>query len=280
VTWRPDPGRQPEGRPSAGDPSGPPSSGGPPWRGLFDDGGAGSRQDAGPAEPAEGDVVDGEVVEGEVVEGDGAEDRAEDKAGENARAGGKTILTDTAALMAERDEYLTALQLLQADFENFRKRVQRQQQEQAARGAADLVRKLLPVLDTLDLAEAHLAPPGDKPTDEAKALFAARSQLMEALDKEGLERIDRTGVGFDPVVHDAVAHSPAGDGGEGMGGADRARGTNHETRGGEAGGSEETGTEDEVGTAPAGGPTVDEVLRAGYRWHGQVLRPAMVRVKG
>jgi molecular chaperone GrpE len=64
-------------------------------------------------------------------------------------------------LKRERDEYLLALQRTQADFENYRKRIQRMQEEQSARAASALVTKLLPVLDTLDLAQAHQvgAPP-------------------------------------------------------------------------------------------------------------------------
>ncbi len=152
------------------------------------------------------------------------------------------ILDDAASLAAQRDEYLSALQRLQADFENYRKRVLRQQEEQSARAAVDLVGKLLPVLDTLDLARAHLAPGGAEGA-EAEALDQARAQLLDALAKEGLDRVDETGVPFDPVVHDAVAQAEAaGDG--------------------------------------SGGVEVDEVLRAGYRWRGQVLRPAMVRVRG
>src|ERR1700679_2093144 len=56
-------------------------------------------------------------------------------------------------LERERDEYLRALQRTQADFENYRKRITRMQDEQSARASSDLVAKLLPVLDTLDLAE-------------------------------------------------------------------------------------------------------------------------------
>ena len=59
-------------------------------------------------------------------------------------------------LARERDEYLLALQRTQADFENYRKRIARMQDEQSARASAELVKKLLPVLDTLDLAEAHM----------------------------------------------------------------------------------------------------------------------------
>ena len=69
----------------------------------------------------------------------------------------------------------------------------------------------------------------------------ARGLLLATLAKEGLERVDDVGAAFDPQVHDAVAHV------EGDGDGDQ---------------------------------VIDEVLRAGYRWKGSVLRPAMVRVKG
>ncbi len=144
-------------------------------------------------------------------------------------------------LAAERDEYLLALQRVQAEFENYRKRIQRLQDEQSARAATDLVTKLLPVLDTLDLAQAHQGE-GGAGSEDAKALQAARSMLLETLAKEGLERVNEAEVPFDPEVHDAVAKCE----GEGEGGV----------------------------------PVIDEVLRSGYRWRGRVLRPAMVRVRG
>src|ERR1700733_6025051 len=107
-------------------------------------------------------------------------------------------------LAAERDEYLLALQRVQAEFENYRKRIQRLQDEQSARAATDLVTKLLHVLDTLDLAQAHQGDSGAG-SEDAKALQAARSMLLETLAKEGLERVNEAEVPFDPEVHDAVA---------------------------------------------------------------------------
>jgi molecular chaperone GrpE len=145
-------------------------------------------------------------------------------------------------LARERDEYLLALQRTQADFENYRKRIARQQEEQAARASQHLVDKLLPVLDALDLAENHLRDSLDV-GEGAKALHASRAMLMDILSKEGLERVDQPEVPFDPSVHDAVAHA-----------------------------------EGECG--PGGETMVEDVMRSGYRWKGQVLRPAMVRVRG
>ena len=163
---------------------------------------------------------------------------------ETSRNGGapevKVELDPTVVLKSERDEYLLALQRTQADFENYRKRIQRMQEEQSARAASALVAKLLPVIDTLDLARAHQS---EAESDDAKALSAARTMLLDILTKEGLERVDEAAVPFDPAVHDAVAHTNGDDGG-----------------GGEV--------------------VIDQVLRSGYRWRGQVLRPAMVSVRG
>ena len=145
-------------------------------------------------------------------------------------------------LTRERDEFLLALQRTQADFENYRKRIARLQEEQSNRAAASLVEKVLPVLDALDLAEAHLNASLEV-SESGKALRASRAMLADLLAREGLERVDQAEVPFDPSVHDAVAHSE-GDCGEN------------------------------------GQTMVEEVLRSGYRWRGQVLRPAMVRVRG
>jgi molecular chaperone GrpE len=162
-------------------------------------------------------------------------------------AGEQAALPDPMTVMAtERDEYLLALQRTQADFENYRKRITRLQEEQSARASAALVSALLPVLDTLDLAQAHQGEAGSD-SEDAKALNAARAMLLDLLAKQGLERLDESGVVFDPAVHDAVARTEVDDGDEG----------------GEGG---------EV--------LVEEVMRSGYKWKGQVLRPAMVRVRG
>jgi molecular chaperone GrpE len=139
---------------------------------------------------------------------------------------------ELARVARERDEYLDALRRVQADFENYKKRMIRQQTEHMERAAEHLVEKLLPVFDTSDLAVAHGG------GEEVKQIWTA---LFDVLEREGLERIDPLNVAFDPTVHDAVAHEP-GDG--------------------------------------TGEPEVVEVMRAGYRWKGRVIRPAMVKVRG
>lgn len=138
----------------------------------------------------------------------------------------------------ERDSYLEALQHLQADFENYKKRVLRQQSELGAAGSRNLVTKLLPALDTLTLALAHAT--SEAGSDEvASVLSQISAAFVEVLAKEGLEVIEPLGKRFNPEEAEAVAHED-GD----------------------------------------GEPTVSEVFRVGYRWHGQTLRPAMVKVTG
>jgi molecular chaperone GrpE len=99
----------------------------------------------------------------------------------------------------ERDDYLDALRRLQADFENYKKRVAKQQADASARAAESVVERLLPALDTADLAMAHGG------GEEVKQVWSA---LIEALTSDGLERIAPEGGPFDPTRHDAVAHEP------------------------------------------------------------------------
>jgi molecular chaperone GrpE len=125
-----------------------------------------------------------------------------------------------------------------------------------------LVEKLLPVLDTLDLATSHI---GDAGSADGRALVAASSQLRDVLAKEGLERIDPIGEEFDPNAHEAVGHVPAeADSGAGNGGAVPSHA--------------DAGDFGQVGAS--GEPVVAEVMRPGYRWRGAVVRPAMVTVRG
>jgi molecular chaperone GrpE len=187
------------------------------------------------AEVGDAEGRDDEVVDAELV--DWPEDAAVDTA--------DAVEADPLQVaQAERDEYLDSLRRLQAEFENYKKRVLKQQAEQVARAAAGLVDKLLPVLDALDLATDHV---GDADSAEGKALVAASGLLHGVLAKEGLERIDPLGEEFDPNAHEAVGQVPAPEG---------------------------------TDPTASGEPRVAQVMRAGYRWHGTVVRPAMVMVEG
>ena len=121
-------------------------------------------------------------------------------------------ISDLSEAQLQRDEYLDALQHLQADFENYRKRVARSSEDAAQRAAGALVASLLPVLDAFDLAAAHFAA---TPSEEATALNQSRALLLDALEKQGLERLADAGISFDPQIHDAVAHVEGDDDAQG-----------------------------------------------------------------
>ncbi len=124
-----------------------------------------------------------------------------DSAEEAVHEAEEAVLADLAKLAAERDDYLDQLRRTKADFENYRKRILRQQTEHLERAAEALAEKLLPVLDTFDAALTH--------GEGFEQVYAA---LMSTLEKEGLERIAPEGKPFDPNESDAVAHEEGDEG--------------------------------------------------------------------
>jgi molecular chaperone GrpE len=111
-----------------------------------------------------------------------------------------------AALAAERDEHLNDLKRVAAEFENYRKRVAREQESLSVRAAERLVKELLPIVDdlerALEAAEEH---------EEAKLEEGVRlvhRQLASLLEREGLAEIETSGK-FDPHVHEALLSQPS-----------------------------------------------------------------------
>jgi len=101
---------------------------------------------------------------------------------------------------AQRDEYLTMAQRVQADFDNFRRRNQSVRAEAFEDGAASFIKTILPVCDNLERALAT------ESSDEAlcSGVKLVQKQLLEALEKRGVTVIDRVGQPFDPRLEDAV----------------------------------------------------------------------------
>jgi molecular chaperone GrpE len=105
-------------------------------------------------------------------------------------------------LKAEKDELMQTMIRRQADFENFRKRTERDRQEEGRRGVERLVVDLIPVLDGFDRAlQAHAEPAYE---EYRKGVTLIRKQLWETLAKHGVQRIDATGKIFDPHQHQAI----------------------------------------------------------------------------
>ncbi len=141
-------------------------------------------------------------------------------------------------LQSERDEYLDTLRRVQAEFENYRKRVIKEQTALVDRATEGLVEQLLPVLDSFELALKNFDAAGSENTESVrKGVELVYAELLGVLEKAGLSRVEAEGKPFDPNVHEAVMQEE-GD----------------------------------------GEPVVTDVLRTGYTLKGRVLRPAMVKV--
>jgi molecular chaperone GrpE len=181
-------------------------------------------QDAVAGQQPAGEVPVGEAATGEAATG-------EAPAGE-ATAGGAH--PDT-ALAAER---LSDLQRLQAEYVNYKRRVDRDRAVVQERAAQSVIEALLPVLDDIHAAREH--------GDLEGGPFASIADKLEAtLGKFGLERYGAAGEEFDPNLHEALMH---------------------------------TSWPQDGSVASTGSTTVVQVLQPGYRAGEQVLRPARVAV--
>jgi molecular chaperone GrpE len=142
------------------------------------------------------------------------------------------------AVAVEDDSMKERLLRLQADFENFKKRVDREKADYQRLATASLVSKLLPVIDNFERALANEPrTEGEGAIHEGVALI--HRQLMEELKKEGLAPMESAGEPFDPAHHEAVATDASSD-------------------------------------LPPN--TVVEELQRGYYFQDRLLRPAAVRV--
>ncbi len=97
------------------------------------------------------------------------------------------------------EERTADLQRLQAEYANYRRRVDRDREAVATAGKASVVSDLLPLLDDLERAEAH--------GDLTGAFKAVADKLVGALERAGLESFGDAGEPFDPSVHEAVQHT-------------------------------------------------------------------------
>lgn len=166
---------------------------------------------------ADGGAVNPSVVEGPSVE--------------------KIVSDELEKLAAEKSDLKNTLIRLQADFDNYRKRTDRERHSERHRGAEVIVESILPVLDGFERA---ISSHRDAAHNEYREGFQLiRKQLLDALSKHGLQKIDAVGKPFDPNFHHAI---------------------------------------ERVETSEQPDDAVLEELQSGYIFHGKVLRPAMVRV--
>jgi molecular chaperone GrpE len=115
------------------------------------------------------------------------------------------VQTDPAQLQRERDEYYELLLRKSAEFDNFRKRVERDRQAQAESAAANMIEELLPLMD--DLERALKVETGSDTGDAyRRGVELIHRQLGDILRKRGVRPVEALGADFDPYYHQAVAH--------------------------------------------------------------------------
>jgi molecular chaperone GrpE len=120
-------------------------------------------------------------------------------------AGAEATASQTEAKPATPDENLAALQRMAADFSNYRKRNDAERVEFAKFAKADLIAKLIDILDAYDRALATI-PEELKTSAWVEGMWLIERKLRQILEAEGLQAIDSLGKPFDPYQHDAVAH--------------------------------------------------------------------------
>ena len=108
----------------------------------------------------------------------------------------------------ERDEYYDLLLRTRAEFDNYRKRIDRERTEMSETAAADLLKALLPIVDDLERA---LSAPAESPEAASyrQGVELIHRQLLDVLRQRGVTPIDAVGADFDPHVHQAVTHEAA-----------------------------------------------------------------------
>ena len=165
------------------------------------------REDAvEPVEEAQGSPMD----PGALAEPENADDVVEDESAETQASEPETsaeqevlaLSEELEIIRAERDEYLDALRRARAEFENFRKRQERDRARLLELASEKLVAELLPVLDNLERA---LEAGGDI----RGGVQATRDQLARLLESEGLTLVSSEGEHFDPNIHEAVMGQPS-----------------------------------------------------------------------
>jgi molecular chaperone GrpE len=112
-------------------------------------------------------------------------------------------------LTQERSTLLDQLLRRQAEFENYRRRVDRERAETYARSRAEVVLELLPVIDNFERALASLEHSGNDAKSLRQGIELIHRQLNDALAKFGLEPVESVGQTFDPNVHEAVSAEPS-----------------------------------------------------------------------
>jgi molecular chaperone GrpE len=151
-----------------------------------------------------------------------------------------TVSGEIAGLQSQLNDVSQTYKRLAADFDNYRKRVERDRAEQLARAQSGLIQRLLDVLDDLERVSHH-ADTNASAQSVAQGVELVERKFKQVLESFGLETVDAENAQFDPQTMEAVASVPA--------------------------------------QSPEDDDTVHDVFQKGYRYNGVLIRPARVRVR-
>ena len=176
--------------------------------------------------------------------GEGGAEASADEAGEDACGPERSAADERdrriAELESQIEEFRNRLLRSQADFDNYRRRTQREKEEMAKYASAELIARLLPVLDNFERAIGAAKSSGDFEA-LAKGVDMIHRQLLQVLEQEGLKPMETVGQPFNPEIHEAVMRVESDEHEEGI---------------------------------------IVEELQRGYILKDRVIRPAMVKVSG
>ena len=119
----------------------------------------------------------------------------------------KLLIRELGDARLEADELLGNLQRVTAEFDNYRKRTERDRIENVQRASQRVIESLLPALDSIDAAIAIEAST-DTEVKMLEGMRSTHSQLLEALKRDGFAAIDAVGTPFDPALHEAISVIP------------------------------------------------------------------------
>jgi len=126
------------------------------------------------------------------------------------------LIAESTALKEQLDDRKQQYLRLYADFENFRKRTERDKEEQEGTITSKILKKILPVVDDFERAQLQISPKNDGEAAIHKSYQSVYKQLLKCLKETGVARMEAVGQDFDPNFHEAIMQEPSAEYDEGI----------------------------------------------------------------
>jgi len=126
------------------------------------------------------------------------------------------LIAESTSLREQLDDRKQQYLRLYADFENFRKRTERDKEEQEGNITSKILKKILPVVDDFERAQLQISPKTDGEASIHKSYQSVYKQLLKCLKETGVVRMECVGQDFDPNFHEAIMQEPSTEYDEGI----------------------------------------------------------------